>query len=277
MHRGRKTSSTIKHTHTHSLKLSEIDMFWGILHKRLHADFNSDELVEVWTHVRNTWRRYSREREGEFECGDTLVFVFLVSCAITNFCCIILQKNTGLSFAKQIGERANSGNKMVKISSFLPSLSLSIHPRHTIHTAQPLEFNYLLYSLHIMAMVGDFKPHKTQFKNRTRLRSYAHKLTHKLIHIHTQLLQSRSDRNVWEKNISYRRRNKIPRLVKTLNGRRDEGGRDLKDGDVVVQFEANLADVQHALDDGTPLFYVLLCQNLFRHPQSHLMGSDRHK
>ena len=64
----------------------------------------------------------------------------------------------------------------------------------------------------------------------------------------------------------------VPGLAETLDRSGYQGGRDLEDGDIVVQFEAYLADVEHALDDGTALLYVLLRQNLLCHPQRHLLG-----
>ena len=67
---------------------------------------------------------------------------------------------------------------------------------------------------------------------------------------------------------------KVPGLVKALEWGRDEGRRDLEDSDVVVELEANLADVEHALDDGTALLCVLLRQNLLCHPHSHLSGKS---
>ena len=66
------------------------------------------------------------------------------------------------------------------------------------------------------------------------------------------------------------RRNEIPGLAQSLQRCRDEGRRDLKDGDVVVQLEASLADVDHSLNHGTSLLDVVLTEDLFGHPQCHL-------
>ena len=49
-------------------------------------------------------------------------------------------------------------------------------------------------------------------------------------------------------------------------------GGDLEDGDIVVQLEAGLAYVQHALYDCATLLHAVLRQYLLGNPQRHLRG-----
>ena len=71
----------------------------------------------------------------------------------------------------------------------------------------------------------------------------------------------------------YVRREQVPGLAQTLKGCGYQCGGDLEDGDIVVQLEAGLAYVQHALYDCATLLHAVLRQYLLGNPQRHLRGS----
>ena len=72
---------------SYPLKLGKVDMLGWVFDKRVHPNFNGDELVEIGAHIRHAWSWDSRERErgrkggrergreaeGERECVSALI------------------------------------------------------------------------------------------------------------------------------------------------------------------------------------------------------------